>query len=79
MKTLHNETLQQTKDWFNCNSEAIQKEIVGHYGKLPETELDYWLQPNGPTWLWWILNTLPIDPQLKVSYLNDSRNSLNIN
>ena len=64
---LHDETLQQTKDWFGCNSETIQKEIVGHYGKLPDTEQDYWDLPNGPTWLWGILNTLPIDPQLKVS------------
>lgn len=67
---LHDETLQQTKDWFGCNSETIQKEIVGHYGKLPDTEQDYWDLPNGPTWLWWILNTLPIDPQLKLLLLS---------
>ena len=67
MIKLHDETLAQTKSWFAGSSDFVRKGIVGHYGELPDTEQEYWTMPNGPTWLWWVLNTLPIDPPLKVS------------
>jgi hypothetical protein len=66
---IHDETLAQTKSWFAGSSDFVRKGIVDHYGQLPDTEQDYWNLPNGPTWLWWVLNTLPIDPPLKVSML----------
>ena len=67
MIKIHDETLAQTKSWFAGSSDFVRKGIVDHYGQLPDTEQDYWNLPNGPTWLWWVLNTLPIDPPLKVS------------
>ena len=66
MIKVHDETLAQTKSWFAGSSDFVRKGIVDHYGQLPDTEQDYWTLPNGPTWLWWVLNTLPIDPPLKV-------------
>ena len=65
---VHDETLEQTKNWFEGSSDFVKKGIVDHYGNLPETEADFWTMPNGPTWLWWVLNTLPIDPPLKVIF-----------
>merc|ERR1711992_349366 len=67
---LHDETLKQTKDWFDGSSDFVKKGIVDHYGNLPDTEQDYWTMTNGPTWLWWVLNTLPIDPPLKLLLLS---------
>merc|ERR1712241_210272 len=67
---LHDETLKQTKDWFDGSSDFVKKGIVDHYGNLPDTEQDYWTMANGPTWLWWVLNTLPIDPPLKLLLLS---------
>lgn len=67
---LHDETLAQTKSWFSGSSDFVRKGIVDHYGQLPDTEQDYWTLPNGPTWLWWVLNTLPIDPPLKLLLLS---------
>merc|ERR1711953_677643 len=67
---LHDDTLQQTKDWFENSGENRRKSIIDHYGKLPDLDQDYWILPNGPTWLWWILNILPIDPKLKTLLLS---------
>merc|ERR1719411_2189350 len=67
---VHDETLEQTKNWFEGSSDFVKKGIVDHYGNLPETEADFWTMPNGPTWLWWVLNTLPIDPPLKLLLLS---------
>jgi len=67
---VHDETLAQTKSWFASSSDFVRKGIVDHYGQLPDTEQDYWTMPNGPTWLWWVLNTLPIDPPLKLLLLS---------
>jgi len=67
---VHDETLAQTKSWFAGSSDFVRKGIVDHYGQLPDTEQDYWNLPNGPTWLWWVLNTLPIDPPLKLLLLS---------
>jgi len=67
---VHDETLAQTKSWFAGSSDFVRKGIVDHYGQLPDTEQDYWTLPNGPTWLWWVLNTLPIDPPLKLLLLS---------
>jgi len=67
---VHDETLEQTRGWFDGSSDFVKKGIVDHYGNLPETEAEYWTLPNGPTWLWWVLNTLPIDPPLKLLLLS---------
>jgi len=67
---VHDEALEQTKGWFEGSSDFVKKGIVDHYGNLPEVEQDFWTLPNGPTWLWWVLNTLPIDPPLKLLLLS---------
>merc|ERR1711874_677787 len=51
LNQLHNDTLQQTKDWFENSGEKRRKSIIDHYGKLPDLDQDYWILPNGPTWL----------------------------
>ena len=66
LKTLHDETLQHTKDWMEGMSQGQRKSIVDHYGVLPETEQDYWTLNDGPTWVWWVINILPIDLKIKV-------------
>lgn len=68
MIKLHDETLQQTKDWFQGQGQVVQKKIVDHYGKLPDIEQNYWTLPSGPTWSWWIINILPFDASHKVRY-----------
>jgi len=70
LKDLHDDTLQQTLNWFESSAPNIRSGIVAHYGGLPKTESNYWTLPNGPTWSWWILNILPIDPSLKVHLLS---------
>ena len=69
LKKLHDETLQHTKDWMEGITPGMRRGIIDHYGSLPETEQDYWTLNDGPTWLWWIINILPIDPKIKVIFL----------
>ena len=70
LKQIHDDTLQETKNWFDGSAPNIKSGIIGHYGNLPVQETNFWTMPNGPTWSWWILNILPIDPALKVSKKN---------
>ena len=67
LKQIHDDTLQETKNWFDGSAPNIKSGIIGHYGNLPVQETNFWTMPNGPTWSWWILNILPVDPALKVS------------
>ena len=66
--------MQETKNWFDGSAPNIKSGIIGHYGNLPIQETNYWTMPNGPTWSWWILNILPVDPALKVSFLKEKKN-----
>lgn len=70
LKKLHDETLQHTKDWMEGITPGMRRGIIDHYGSLPETEQDYWTLNDGPTWLWWIINILPIDPKIKILLLS---------
>ena len=69
LKKLHDETLQQAIDWFEGSATSIRSGIIANYGSLPQKEYNYWTTPNGPTWSWWLLNIIPVDPALKVSFI----------
>ncbi len=28
--------------------------------------------PNGPTWIWWFVNTVPTSPQTKLTFLSST-------
>jgi len=70
LKQIHDDTLQETKNWFDGSAPNIKSGIIGHYGNLPVQETNFWTMPNGPTWSWWILNILPVDPALKIKLLS---------
>jgi len=72
LKKLHDETLQQAVDWFEGSATSIRSGIIANYGSLPEKEYNYWTTPNGPTWSWWLLNIIPVDPALKVQLLSST-------
>ena len=69
LKKLHDETLEHTKAWMEGMSAGQRRSIVDHYGVLPETEQDYWNLNDGPTWVWWVINILPIDLKIKVIFV----------
>merc|ERR1712080_657284 len=70
LKKLHDETLQQTKEWIEGITPGMRRGIIDHYGVLPETENDYWTLNDGPAWLWWSINIFPIDPKIKALLLS---------
>jgi len=70
LKKLHDDTLEHTKAWMEGMSAGQRRSIVDHYGVLPETEQDYWNLNDGPTWVWWVINILPIDLKIKALLLS---------
>ena len=66
LQSLHDVTLSEAQEWFQSMSPGIRQGILSHYGPLPQPETDYWEQPNGPSWAWWILAILPLDPKAQV-------------
>lgn len=53
-------------------SSSLQNGITKHYGVIPDTDPEYWLMPNGPSWLWWILAIMPLDPANQVRHILES-------
>ncbi|XP_059080248.1 LON peptidase N-terminal domain and RING finger protein 3-like isoform X2 [Tigriopus californicus] len=70
LKSLHQEVLTTALSWFNNMAREIRDGIVSHYGQIPDPEVDYWNLPNGPSWLWWILVTLPVPPQMQLQIVS---------
>lgn len=67
---LEQEVYMLSKQWLDCLLPERLKKITEHYGPLPipeEAELD---QPNGPSWVWWMITILPIDKKLQVTAMS---------
>ncbi len=63
---IHDETLEKTREWFSTISPETKTRLDNHYGDMPTVESDYWDLPNGPSWHWWTIAILPLDPQAQV-------------
>ena len=59
---LHDQTFWVAGRWFAQQSKEMRDDVLTHYGNLPEPEVNYYQLPNGPTWLWWLLIILPLQP-----------------
>jgi hypothetical protein len=59
-------TRQLALEWFE---EHVRDKaaIFGELGPFPKEELNGWQTRDGPAWVWWVINVLPIPPELKVS------------
>ncbi len=51
----------------------VRQGILAHYGAFPEAEPGWPDSADGPTWTWWILAVLPLDPRNQIRLLSQPR------
>lgn len=78
---LHDSVYDQAHTWFNSLKEALKSRILGHFGPMPAKDPDPQVNPNGPSWCWWVLAVLPLEnkaqlPFLAMTSLKDRLNSI---
>ena len=66
LQELHNNVRSTALTWFNSINPKTSDRILQYHGPMPDTETDYWNLPSGPSWLWWIIAVLPLDPSVQV-------------
>ncbi len=68
LRRVHDSTLRQARAWFATMGSNVRDGILAHYGPFPERvePQEWWSDPDGPTWTWWILAILPLDPRNQV-------------
>jgi len=72
LKTLHDGIRAQAVTWFNDMAPEVKTNISTHYGAMPRVEQDYWTALSGPSWAWWVLAILPLDPMAQVQILSQT-------
>jgi len=71
-KNLHDTTLGLAVAWFQDMDPSVKVNITSHYGAMPRVEFEYWANPSGPAWAWWVLAILPLDPTAQQHILSQT-------
>ncbi|XP_072295916.1 LON peptidase N-terminal domain and RING finger protein 1 [Eucyclogobius newberryi] len=74
LENLHDSVYQQAQDWYQRLGSRVRDQINRQYGAMPPKEDDMQASINGPTWCWWLLSVLQLDPSYQTTVL--SLNSL---
>lgn len=69
LKSLHNRVYDQALSWVNSLRTQQKERIVGHFGPMPEKDLDPQISPNGPSWCWWLLAVMPLEGRAQLPFL----------
>ncbi|KAG5843612.1 LON peptidase N-terminal domain and RING finger protein 3-like [Anguilla anguilla] len=69
LRTLHNRVYDQALSWVNSLKAQQKERIVGHFGPMPEKDLDPQISPNGPSWCWWLLAVMPLEGRAQLPFL----------
>ncbi|KAM6977447.1 LON peptidase N-terminal domain and RING finger protein 1 [Aplochiton taeniatus] len=67
---LHDSVYQQAQDWYQRLNGRIREQITRQYGTMPEKEDDIQASSNGPSWCWWLLSVLQLDPAYQTTVLS---------
>lgn len=71
--SLHDKVRDAAESWINEAPEALRQRILQHFGSIPLVEADWISLPNGPSWLWWLLAILPLEPKAQLMILSMTR------
>ncbi|XP_054832916.1 LON peptidase N-terminal domain and RING finger protein 1-like [Eublepharis macularius] len=71
LQKLHDCTYQLTQKFYENGYMTFRHSLM-HYGPLPEKEEDIQASPDGPSWCWWLILTLPLDVNRKLAILSDT-------
>ncbi|XP_061104317.1 LON peptidase N-terminal domain and RING finger protein 3-like isoform X2 [Conger conger] len=69
LRTLHNRVYDQALSWLNSLKAQQKDRIIGHFGPMPEKDLDPQISPNGPSWCWWLLAVMPLEGRAQLPFL----------
>jgi len=59
----------QAANWIRSLPRALQNRVEREHGSIPPVEEETLNNPNGPTWVWWIINILPMEIQKQVEFI----------
>ncbi|KAK7922555.1 hypothetical protein WMY93_009457 [Mugilogobius chulae] len=74
LQSLHDSVYEQAQDWYQRLGSRFRDQIIRQYGAMPQKDDDIQASVNGPTWCWWLLSVLQLDPAYQTTVL--SLNSL---
>ncbi|CAO2607932.1 LON peptidase N-terminal domain and RING finger protein 2 [Lemmus lemmus] len=69
LTALHESVYQQSVSWFASLQDHMQKQILSHFGSMPEREPELQSNSSGPAWSWWILAVLPLERKAQLAVL----------
>ncbi|GFT76518.1 LON peptidase N-terminal domain and RING finger protein 3 [Nephila pilipes] len=67
---MHDQVYKFSQSWFMRLPRDTKQEILQHFGPMPETEAGYLSSESGPSWFWWMLAVLPIEPKSRLMILS---------
>ncbi|XP_027499380.1 LON peptidase N-terminal domain and RING finger protein 1-like [Corapipo altera] len=66
LQCLHESTYRLAQR-FCEHGDLTSRHIVMQHGPLPEKEEDIQASADGPTWCWWLISILPLDPSYQLN------------
>ncbi|KAK7828458.1 hypothetical protein U0070_008967 [Myodes glareolus] len=69
LTALHESVYQQAVSWFASLQDHMKKQILSHFGSMPEREPEPQSNSSGPAWSWWILAVLPLERKAQLAVL----------
>ncbi|KAF8784977.1 LON peptidase N-terminal domain and RING finger protein 3-like [Argiope bruennichi] len=67
---MHDQVYKVSQAWFMRLPRDTKQEILQHFGPMPEIEAGYINSANGPSWFWWMLAVLPLEPKSRLMILS---------
>ena len=64
---LHDSVRAAAENWIYSVSSTLRQRILQNFGTMPRMEADWITFPSGPSWLWWLMAILPLEPKVQVS------------
>ncbi|MEE6478333.1 hypothetical protein FKM82_011821 [Ascaphus truei] len=62
VQRLHDAAYQQLEECFSQNRGRLPRHVFTQHSHPPPKEDDIQSSPDGPSWCWWLLSVLPLDP-----------------
>ncbi|CAN2387318.1 LON peptidase N-terminal domain and RING finger protein 1-like [Pristimantis euphronides] len=70
VQRLHDMVYEQLEECFSQHRRSPPRRIFLHHASPPSKEEDIQASPDGPTWCWWLLSVLPLDPTYQMVILS---------
>ncbi|KAM4748159.1 LON peptidase N-terminal domain and RING finger protein 1-like [Rhinophrynus dorsalis] len=70
VQSLHDMVYQQLEECFSDHRGSLPRRVFMHHGQPPPKEDNIQASPDGPSWCWWLLSVLPLDPGYQMLILS---------